>query len=84
MGPLIRFIMPTRYSIIFQSTFSQKHKIGNNGINAKFVFLFICEGRIFLRESSQGESSGLSVRLEGLSKTHYDGYSLLANAYSLC
>ena len=41
------------------------------------------EGRILLRESSQGESSGLRVRLEGSLKTHYDAYSLPANAYSL-
>ena len=41
------------------------------------------EGRILLRESSQGESSGLSVRLEGSLKTHYDTYSLPANVYSL-
>ena len=41
------------------------------------------EGRILLRESSQGESSGLRVRLEGSLKTHYNAYSLLANAYSL-
>ena len=34
-----------------------------------------------LRESSQGESSGLKVRLEGLLKTHYDVYSLPANVY---
>ena len=40
------------------------------------------EGRILLRESSQGESSGLRVRLEGSLKTHYDAYSLPANAYS--
>ena len=43
----------------------------------------MAEGRISLRESSQGESSGLRVSLEGLLKTHYDGYSLRANAYSL-
>ena len=36
-----------------------------------------------LRESSQGESSGLRVRLEGSLRTHYDAYSLPANAYSL-
>ena len=36
------------------------------------------------RESSQGESSGLRVRLEGSLKTHYDAYSLPANACSLC
>ena len=41
------------------------------------------EGRILLRESSQGESSGLRVRLQGLLKTHYDVYSLLTNVYSL-
>ena len=41
------------------------------------------EGRILLRESSQGESSRLRVRLEGSLKTHYDVYSLLANVYSL-
>ena len=41
------------------------------------------EGRSLLRESSQGEGSGLRVRLEGLLKTHYNAYSLLANAYSL-
>ena len=41
------------------------------------------EGRILLRESSQGESSGLRVRLEGSLKNHYDVYSLLANAYLL-
>ena len=41
------------------------------------------EGIILLRESSQGESSGLSVRLEGSLKTHYDAYLLLANAYLL-
>ena len=38
---------------------------------------------MLLRESSQGESSGLRVRLEGLLKTHYDVYSLPANEYSL-
>ena len=32
------------------------------------------EGRILPRESSQGESSGLRVRLEGSLKTHYDVY----------
>ena len=41
------------------------------------------KGRILLRESSQGESSGLRVRLEGLLKTHYDAYSPLANVYLL-
>ena len=41
------------------------------------------EGRILLRESSQGESSGLRVRLEGSLETHYDVYLLLTNAYSL-
>ena len=41
------------------------------------------EGRILLRESSQGESSGLRVRLEGSLKTHYDAYLLLANVYLL-
>ena len=45
--------------------------------------LNISEGRILLRESSQGESSGLRVTLEGLLKTHYDVYSFLADAYSL-
>ena len=39
------------------------------------------KGRILLRESSQGESSGLRVRCEGSLKTHYDAYLLLANAY---
>ena len=29
------------------------------------------------------KSSGLRVRLEGLLKTHYDAYLLLANAYLL-
>ena len=43
----------------------------------------IKEGRILLRESSQGESSGLRVTLEGSLKTHYDAYSLPANGYSL-
>ena len=41
------------------------------------------EGRILLRESSQGESSGLRVRLEVSLKTHYNAYLLLANVYSL-
>ena len=41
------------------------------------------KGRILLRESSKGESSGLRVRLEGSLKTHYDAYLLPANAYSL-
>ena len=41
------------------------------------------EVRIFLRKSSQGESSGLRVRLEVSLKTHYDAYLLPANAYSL-
>ena len=41
------------------------------------------EGRILLRESSQGESSGLRVRLEGSLKPHYDAYLLLANVYLL-
>ena len=41
------------------------------------------EGRILIRESYQGESSGLTVRLEGSLKTHYDVYSLPPNAYSL-
>ena len=41
------------------------------------------EGRILLRESSQGESSGLRVRLEGSLRTHYDAYLLPANIYSL-
>ena len=36
-----------------------------------------------LRESSQGESSGLRVRLEGSLKTHCDAYSLPANVYLL-
>ena len=39
------------------------------------------EGRILLRESSQDESSGLRVRLEGSLQTHYDAYLLLANVY---
>ena len=34
-------------------------------------------------DSSQGESSGLRVRLEGSLKTLYDAYLLLANVYSL-
>ena len=38
--------------------------------------LTFIEGRILLRESSQGESSGLRVRHEGSLKTHYDAYSL--------
>ena len=38
---------------------------------------------MLLRENSQGESSALRVRREGSLKTHYDMYSLLANAYSL-
>ena len=42
-----------------------------------------CEGRILLRDSSQGESSGLRVRLEGSLKTYYDAYLLPANAYLL-
>ena len=42
--------------------------------------LTFIEGRVLLRESSQGESSGLRVRLEGSLKTHYDAYSLLTNA----
>ena len=41
------------------------------------------ESRILLRESSQGGSSGLRVRLEGSLRTHYDAYLLPANAYSL-
>ena len=41
------------------------------------------KGRILLRESSQGESPGLRVRLEGSLKTHHDAYSLPANVYSL-
>ena len=47
------------------------------------------EGEILLRESSQGENSGLRVRLQGSLKTYYDVYllpvnvdSLPANAYS--
>ena len=43
----------------------------------------IMERGEFCSESFQGESSGLRVRLEGSLKTHYDAYSLLANAYSL-
>ena len=39
-------------------------------------------GRILLRDSYQGQSSGLRVRLEGLLKTHYDAYLLPANVYS--
>ena len=39
------------------------------------------EGGILLRESSQGESSGLRVRLEGSLKSHCDAYLLPANAY---
>ena len=39
------------------------------------------ERRILLRESSQGESSGLRVQLEGSLKTYYDAYSLSAKVY---
>ena len=28
--------------IVTQSTFSHTHKVGNNGINANFVFPYIC------------------------------------------
>ena len=49
--------------------------------NNLYVPMF--EGRILLRESSQGEGSGLRVRLEGSLKPHYDAYSLPVNAYSL-
>ena len=38
--------------------------------------LYYLEGRILLRESFQGESWGLRIRLEGSLKTHDDAYSL--------
>ena len=57
--------------------------------NIKYLILFpelpisLREGRILLRESSQGESSGLRVRLERSLKTHYDVHLLPANVYLL-
>ena len=47
------------------------------------VHILESEGRILLRESSQGESSGLRVRLEGSLKTHYDAYELSPSELSL-